>query len=125
MTSTGGGGLRRGVGAVLMGAAVAGCAGGVNTPVGFHRALVMSDDPAGLTVVADSCHSQPYEVRASESASEVRIELVASVSEGQVAAACSDLVEIRLKKPLGTRRLIDASSGRQVPIGSTPAGTDP
>ncbi|HEX8970043.1 hypothetical protein [Oryzihumus sp.] len=109
---------------MLMGAAVAGCTGWVTTPVSFHRALVMPGDPAGLTVVADSCHSQPYGVRVAESASAVRIELAATVPDGQVAAACSDLVKVRLTRPLGTRRLIDASSGRQVPIGATPAGAD-
>lgn len=83
-------------------------------PVGFHQAWVAAGDGVLVRLAADACHSQPYQVRVSESAGEVRIALSAAASDGPPAAACSDVVTVRLKEPLGVRRLVDATTDREV-----------
>jgi hypothetical protein len=75
------------------------------TPVSFHDARVVRGDATLIRLSADSCKGQPYQVRISESAREVRIALAAATPEGPPFPACSDLVAVRLKKPLGSRRL--------------------
>jgi hypothetical protein len=98
--------LTRGICAVLLGTSVAGCgADAIMTPVSFHDARVVRGDATLIRLSADSCKSQPYQVRISESAREVRIALAAATPEGPPFPACSDLVAVRLKKPLGSRRL--------------------
>jgi hypothetical protein len=117
MASGVGGWFKLGAGLLLLASVVAGCQGAKTKPVSFYSATAVTGDPSGLKVAAEACQGQPYEVRTSESAKEVRVELIATAPSGESSAACADVVKVRLKQPLAARRLIDVTSGHEVPVG--------
>lgn len=86
------------------------------THVTFHRGAATGPEATLVTLSADACRSQPYTSRTTESAGRVLIELRAFVPTEGVVASCSDLVDVRLEHQLGTRTLVDASTGRRVPV---------
>lgn len=112
-----GGWLKPAAGLLLLVSVVAGCQDEQTKPVSFYSAKAVPGDPSGLKMAAEACQGQPYEVRTSESAMEVRVELIATAPSGESSAACADVVKVRLKQPLAARRLIDVTSGHEVPVG--------
>ena len=93
------------------------------TPVTFHQGVLAKTESTSVKLVADACRLQPYSVGVSESAEEVRVALSAAAPAGNTAASCSDLVTVTLKHPIGTRALVDASTGRVVPVALKIVGT--
>ncbi|MGO4604596.1 hypothetical protein [Terrabacter sp. 2YAF2] len=84
------------------------------TAVPFHEGLVTTVDSTTITLSVDACQRQPHDSRVFESAKEVRVTLSAIPPPDDASPGCSDLVVVRLSKPMGDRVLVDASTGRQV-----------
>lgn len=89
----------------------------------FHQGVSAETQSTSVRLAADACRRQPYSATVSESAKEVRIALSAAAPAGNTAAACSDLVTVSLKHPIGSRALVDASTGRRVPVALKLVGT--
>ena len=116
--------LRFGTALLLLGYVLTACAAPAPaTAVSFHEGLVATVDSTMITLSADACQRQPYDSRIVESAKEVRVTLTALPPAGDAAPACSDLVVARLSKPIGDRALVDASTGRQVHLIRSVAGS--
>lgn len=97
--------------------ALTACAGPAPaTPVPFHEGLVAAAHSTTITLSADACQREPYDSRVFESAEEVRVILSAIPPAGDASPACSDLVVVRLSKPIGDRVLVDGSTGRRVHV---------
>ena len=101
---------------MLIVAVLASCSSSIPTPVGFYRARAVPGDGATVVVVADSCNSTPYQVTVKESVTVVSIRLVGMVTSGSPSPACSDLVRVHLNAPLSARQVLDATTGREVPV---------
>ncbi len=101
---------------VLIVAVLASCSSSAPTPVGFYRARAVPGDRATVVVMADSCKSTPYQVTVKESATVVSIKLVGMVTPGPPSPACSDLIQVHLNAPLIARQVLDATTGRAVPV---------
>ncbi|GGN05554.1 hypothetical protein GCM10009721_36380 [Terrabacter tumescens] len=95
------------------------------TPLTFHQGVSAETESTTVRLAADACRRQPYGATVSESAEEVRIALSAAAPAGNTAASCSDLVRVSLKHPIGCRALVDASTGRRVPVAVELVGTGP
>src|SRR3954468_20189384 len=93
------------------------------TPVTFHQGVSAETESMSVRLAADACRRQPYRASVSESAEEVRVALSAAAPAGSTAASCSDLVTVSLKHPIGSRALVDASTGRRVPVAVKLVGT--
>lgn len=107
----------------LLVTAVTACAAPASvTPVTFHEGVAAGTGATAITLSADACQRQPYGLRISESAKQVRVALSASPSAGRAAPSCSDLVVVRLNWPIGDRTLVDANTERQVPLRHKGAG---
>jgi hypothetical protein len=82
-----------------------------------EQVAVLSAQPdAGgqLWLYVASCHGDPN-VRVEESGSTVRV-AVRSTVDPDVEADCADGVAVQLKLPLDGRTLLDAGTGRPVPV---------
>ena len=79
-------------------------------PVAITEARLPDDRTLELGVA--SCNGEPEVTELVEEDDEVRVEVTSTVSNP--GDACLDLVEVELQAPLGDRRLIDLSSGKQV-----------
>lgn len=91
-----------------------GCDG--SAPVSIVAVTTSRTDPLALVVSAAACHRQPYTVVAKESSLQVHVGLTARRYHGQTEAACSDGVVVHLREPLGTRSVVDDSTGNLVTV---------
>lgn len=115
MTSHPGCRLRRGAVLLFLLSAMTACATPASVrPVTFHEGVAAGTEATTITLAADGCQRQPYGSLISESADQVRVALSAVPPAGDAAPSCSDLVVVRLNRPIGDRALVDASTGRQV-----------
>lgn len=91
-----------------------GCGG--TAPVSIIDVTTSDTDPLALLVSAAACHRQPYKAVTKESSLQVHISLTARQLYGQSEAACSDTVTVHLREPLGTRSVVDDSTGSVVTV---------
>lgn len=109
--------LRFGTATLLLAYAVTACAPSPPaSPVTLHEGVSDGVEATTITLAADACRRQAYDSRVSESAEQVRVALSAVPPGGGAAPSCSDLVVVGLKRPMGHRALVDASTGQQVPV---------
>lgn len=100
------------------------CGAGSPTDVQLQSATVTRADQRLIRIDVAACNSQPYEVHATESAVAVRVRITTSQPQGQAAApSCSDGISLRLAQPIGSRVLIDLTTGHQVPLGPLPTAS--
>ena len=99
---------------------VAGCAGR------SRSVLAASGDAAStrLELTIDSCNENPT-AEVEESAAEVRVRVTSGRWLGRDADDCADGTEVILKTPLGTRRIIDDSTGEVVELQPAEDDTPP
>lgn len=76
-----------------------------------------SVDSVGSTLRADvpTCGGHPA-ATVVESASEVRLHVVSTVTHGGSQMACADAVTVTLKQPLGDRRVVDDVTQKEVSV---------
>ena len=115
--------LRFGTAPLLLAYAVTACAAPAPaTPVTFHEGVADGAEAMTITLAADACQRQSYGARVSESTQQVRVALSAVPAASDAAPSCSDLVVVRLNRPIGHRALMDASTGQQRPLVSRRVG---
>lgn len=77
-------------------------------------------DDTTVSVEVQSCNGEPEVVEAERTATEIRIEVVATTyPEGD---DCQDSIEIDLDEPLGSRAVVDATTGERLASGDGPLG---
>ena len=109
-------GQRRGTRtAVLVSALVlvcaTGCGGRSRTFFAVHGAPTSTE----LQLNVNSCNEN-LATDVSESATEVRVRVMSDRKLGRSGGDCADSVTVNLSEPLGTRRVVDDSSGEVVQV---------
>jgi hypothetical protein len=69
--------------------------------------------PTDLLVSVAECHGAPYDVTVTEDAEEVRLRVRAS---NRSEDSCADGTPVELPSPLDGRRLVDDTTGDEVPV---------
>jgi hypothetical protein len=77
--------------------------------------LYAQEDGATLRISVDTCQGNPELLDVTQSASAVEVTVV-SDDQPRQRPACADHVNVQLDQPLGTRKLIDGSTGEPVGV---------
>ena len=99
--------------ALLAGGAASGCSPAEQRgPVAIDHATV--DGTSSIQVVVGSCHGDPVVTALVEDVDRVEIEVTSTTfREGD---SCQDTLVVELHEPLGTREIVDATSGETVRV---------
>ncbi len=107
---------RRGpLAAVVVSALVLLCASGCDGRSRSFFAAYGEERSTKLELNVNSCNEKPT-AEVEESATEVRVEVMSSRRLGRNGGDCADSVTVTLSEPLGTRRVVDESTGEVVEV---------
>lgn len=100
---------------VALAAATVACLGPSRGPVSLSGMEVWQVDDTTLAVSVPSCNGDPEVAQVVETPAEVRIEIVTTVPRGG-GDDCLDSVQVHLDAPMGSRSLVDHTSGEEMAV---------